>query len=454
MAVILMALSFMPIGASADEEEMEYHSWSMLNGDARHSGISKYVMEEVIEDVLWDRSLESAPTQDIAIGPDGSIYIVEGAEIDGLMPDGQWSWTYEADGPISSSLAIDEEGVAYFIVNDTETNAKTMVAIDHEGAFLWEKGFTYAVNDTFRAVEHVSSPVIAPNGKVFFTALIAPDSESEENDQALYVVWNEESLVYSLIFDLDSEEETSGISTLDPAISDDGLIIFVGGNTIIAVTEVDFPLWTYELPGSENSTVELISDVSIDQEGNCYFIGDGVLYSLDGNGELRWTYSVQGSGDFEISSVGSEGITVEILEGGHLRSIIKISTDGELEWSYDLDVVTSTGDVTVVTANGLTLICGNEALVAVAPNGTELWRSTAAAPEDEEPTRTFWCPVLGDNDTLYMFAYEDGQYSVYSVGNWLDEAVYDLVMLFSLAFAPFFIIAACYFYFKEEEPKK
>ncbi|MFA5312370.1 MAG: hypothetical protein WC375_03495, partial [Methanomassiliicoccales archaeon] len=167
----------------------------------------------------------------------------------------------------------------------------------------------------------------------------------------------------------------------------------------------------------------------------------------------RWTYGGLGANELSISSVGFGAITVEEFDDGYLQSIVKISSGGSLLWSYDVDV-TASGDATLVTADGIMYLCGNEEIVAISANGTELWGSEAAAPDDEDIVRTFWCPVLGDNDTLYMFACEDGQYSVYSIGNWLDEAVYDLVMLFSLAFAPFFIIAACYFYFKEEEPKE
>jgi len=448
IAIMFTALCFAPM-ASAEDDEGEYYPWSMSNGDAGHSGVSPYIIDEMPEDVLWDRSIDGTPSWPLATGPDGTIYVTNGNEIEAMNSDGQWLWVYKADGTVSSSIAIDANGSACFTVAAEGSKAQTLVMIDDEGNELWSIALTYEVASgsdmVTRNVRFTSSPVIGPVGRIYMTALASTTLLGSEDHYVFdEVVYNGSS---ASVTGRDLAISEVGRNIADPAVSVNGVLLFANLDSVYAIDPEEGFLWKFtSSSGSE------LSDLSVDESGHCYFMSGGVLYSLNAGGSLRWTY-----GPFDqsasIAAVSSIGVYVEQTSNGSLRSVTRVSDDGSMLWTYDVGVNATDSGAVVVDQTGFIVICGTEAIIGVYANGTEAWSSDVAVADDESTVRVFTSAVIGDNDTIYMIACDNGYYLVYSIGNWLDAAVYNLVLLVCLSFAPFFIVAACYIYFKEDEKK-
>ncbi|QLH74256.1 MAG: PQQ-like beta-propeller repeat protein [Methanomassiliicoccales archaeon] len=444
----LLLIAFPPV--LAQEEGIWSPPWSMSSGDARNSGVSPFIMEQMPEDVIWEMELGFTPSQDMALGPEGNIYLVHDSKVEAFDHNGQHLWAYEATIEIGSHLAIDKEGVIYFFLEEDGLPV-SLVSIDAEGVMLNEVPLTLHDGVSDINIVEVSTPVVLPSGGVCFTSVVPANEEGTMFHGMINIV-----RMNATTYEMSSTSPTvtrplSDMTARDPVVTGDGSIIFPSGNGVFKVDDELGQVWSFLLPGYLSIEEELITGIFLDEMGNCYITSDDGLLSINDGGALRWSLDDPEIKAMRVAAVSSYGILFDdpAATPGQ-NTLIMVSTGGERLWSYSISAETHPGDCTVMTADGMTIVCSNDAIVAVGSDGMELWRSEVLRPDDESVVRTFYDPVLGSNGTLYVIAMESGNSTFYAVGNWLEEAVYNLVLLFSLIFAPFFIIAGCYLYFREE----
>lgn len=153
----------------------------------------------------WRFATSGRLTSSPALGADGTIYFGSADQrLYALQPDGRKRWDYFTNGEIQASPVLGADGTVYFAALDThfyaldpaagalrwrtplETNSVSSAAVRADGAIILgaDDGFMRALDpangsvlwrfDTRKAVPDdtiESSPLVAPDGSVYFTSL-------------------------------------------------------------------------------------------------------------------------------------------------------------------------------------------------------------------------------------------------------------------------------------------
>ncbi len=171
-----------------------------------------------------------------------------------------------------------------------------------------------------------------------------------------------------------------------PAISDDGTI-YIGSmdRYLYALYSNGTLRWRFAT-GSE-----IKGSASIAPDGTIYVPSfDGYLYALYPNGTMKWQASTGGS----IAAAG-----VALAEDGTIyvgtEQLRAFYSNGTLKWTTNVHG-SIYGTVPAVSADGTIYVSASGSLVAVNPDGTELWRKTLS----NEQVRS--SPSIGENDRIYV----------------------------------------------------
>ena len=334
-------------------------AWPMKCHDLHHTARSPYTPDNSgIEKWRFRTSdcIESAPV----IGEDGTIYTgALGFLFYAVNPDGTVKWKYGVGGWIWSAPAVAEDGTIYVTCYDAKLHA-----LYPNGTLKWKCGVSSSCS---------SSPAIGIDGTIYL-GVMGPG-----NNGRVYAINPNGTRKWYY--------DTGYWIVSDPAIGDDGTIyIGSGDNYFYAMNPNGTLKWRYK-------TSDIIkSHASIADDGTIYFDSfDGYLYALYPNGTLKW--KIKAASGCGSAAIGNDG-TIYIVS----NNLYAIYPNSTIQWS--LAVGNSGHSSPAISADGTIYVCCGRNLIAVSPDGSELWRRELGKLESS--------PAIGKDGTIYVGSAQDG----------------------------------------------
>jgi outer membrane protein assembly factor BamB len=343
-------------------------SWPMRSHDIYRTGRSPY---STIENPLIEKW--RFPADDWICGSPvidmNEIIYFGGMNLFAVHSNGTLKWKAKTGGVIESTPAIDENGIIY--VGTVAGSPNHFYAFYTNGTVK----FSYSSSDIF------SSPVIGRDGVIYYG----------EYGYYINALYPNETMKWRYF--------TGGPVFCSPAIGEDG-IIYCGSH--------DHNLYAFYPNGTKKwqfPTGDWIrASPSIAADGTIY-VGsyDDYLYALYPNGTLKWNLKV-GYGCDSNPSIADDGT---IYVGSD--KLYAVNPDGTLKWSCDLGtdryIAFSCPAISVDGTIFVGLCIGNGVggeLLAVNPDGTELWRSGSICNEG------IWSsPAIAVDGTVYIGSLND-----------------------------------------------
>ncbi len=235
--------------------------------------------------------------QNLLIGNNETIYIVNGYDILALNTDFTEKWSFHTNSMILSTLAQSNDGTLYF----GSTNGN-IYAINSDGSLKWDKTTNYV---------NLTSFVIGTDGSIYCIS---------EN----YLL---------LAFNSDGNEKWSFSNQgklLTPAIGKDGTLYVGSFNNYLYALNPDGSIkWSYFIEQG------IFIPPVIDLEGSVYFVdrAKGLLNVLNNNGLLKWTFETDGIIQNQIT-LGSDST---IYFGSSKNILYALNPDGSTRWTFEAD---------------------------------------------------------------------------------------------------------------------
>jgi len=343
--------------------------WPMKSHDTHHTGRSPYSTadNQLVEKwrfVTTDGYVEAGSV----IDKDGIIYFGElsmGHNLYALYPNGDLKWTYDTNGWIWSTPAINEDGTIYIGSLDCYLHA-----INPDGTEKW----TCNVGGNI-----VTSPAIADDGTIYYgtsTGELCKIGAINPNGTKKW------------------EYKVGDVITSDPAIADDGTIYIGSQDSYLYAMYPNGTLrWRFK------TERRIMGHPSIADDGTIYLGAyDSYLYALYPNGTMKWKFlmysSISGS-----PSIGTDG-TIYACSS----NLYAINPNGTLIWEFDFGPNRWVGgSCPVISADGTIFVgvrysdgVGGE-LIAVNSDGTERWRSERLCNRWIDSS-----PCIGADGTVYI----------------------------------------------------
>jgi len=200
-----------------------------------------------------------------------------------------------------------------------------------------------------------------------------------------------------------------------PAVLKDGTVIGVSASHLIATDRDGNNLWKY--PGESGSdAVPLDTPIAV---GN-----DGILYAgsrlsdrfvaLDSHGAVQWSFRVH-TQPFRSSPVIAADGTIYAITMQQL--VYAIGPDGAEKWEFQLPrlIHAENHSAPVLGSDGTIYILAEEKLVALSPEGQQLW-------ELPLPGSCGGSPALTPDGTLYIPTIEGVLYAVQTASHGLMQS--------------------------------
>lgn len=313
-----------------------------------------------------------------AVGPDGTIYVgvevgsstsaVQSGRLFALTPAGAQKWVFTAPDWIDSTPAVAADGTVYVGCWNG-----VLYSLRPDGSKRWE----------FKAGSFIaSSPALGADGTIYLGAgsnIVAVNADGTLKWSVPVGDWVDSS----------------------PAIAPDGSIV-VGSwdNSVYALRPDGTEKWRYATNGNVTGSPAVAADGSV-------YVGsrDANVYALNADGTLRWRYDAADT--VEASPVlASDGTVYIPTTGGRL---LALDRNGAERWRYPaagqpaLNAIYSSAAVR--SDGSIVFGSSNNALYALRPDGTLLWRSVMDDWSDSSPLVTGDSIYIGASDKkLYAFS--------------------------------------------------
>jgi len=330
--------------------------WPMQGHDARHTGRSPYITADNPGFEKYWFKCDFFVQGSGVIDNDGIIYFASYLNFYAIYPDGSLKWSYDLEGKVRSSPAIDENGIIYIGVESGHADYR-FYALYPNGTLKWGRPGS----------DIVSSPAIAEDGTIIYA-----DSDNW-NIIALYPNGTQKWSFH-----------TNHIVNSDPAIFDDTVYCGSHDGNLYALHLSNGTLkWKYQ-------TGDWVpKGPSVANDGTIYFGSwDGHLYACYPDGSLKWKTSVSAQSTPVIAEDGT------IYVGGDYLSAV-YPNNGSIKWTYN--VPSSIHGSTPCTSADGTIFCGTRDpgyIVAVNPDGTERWKCYIG--------ECLFDPFIGEDGTVYI----------------------------------------------------
>jgi len=351
--------------------------WTMFRGGPQRTGLGGgsgatgtllWEFDTAYTGLQYGPIVESSP----AIGKDGTVYVGSRDDkvyaLDGKT--GQRKWAFKTGDDVTSSPAVAADGTVYVGSWDMR-----LYALDGAtGAEKWELPMDGGV---------YSSPAIDDDGTVYVGAgcfVYALDGATGD------VLW--ETPV--------TGRERGGSIHTAPALSADGLLVFVGmvnNNRAYGLYALDTTMGDVKWRFPTSSHV--LSSPAVSDDGRVYFGCDnGRVYALDGStGEQKWEFAAGTNPVRSSPAVGRDG-TVHIGAEGSLYALDGATGNVKAEFKM-LPLVTSSP---AIGSDG-TVYVAEDLLYALDPNLNRKW--DFAAHSDTMASS----PAIGPDGTIYVGTY-------------------------------------------------
>jgi outer membrane protein assembly factor BamB len=251
----------------------------------------------------WQRDLEGDIVYQVALGPDGAIYVGTHKRFHSFSSDGTLRWISPMEKSFISRPTISNDGIIY-----TGTTDGYLYAFYPNGTTKWE----YYIGNS------IISTSIDFYDNVFCSA---------RWDKHLYCLNSNGSLMWTFI--------TPEIVTDAPLIADDGTIYLVCISSIFALDPSGMEKWRIS-PNGDTVSPSLAPDGTL-----IYSTFHGPkIYGIDPtDGHIRWSYRV----DFRVKRISSPVIsndgTIYFAYGDDYSEkgyLFALTPDGTLKWKTRL----------------------------------------------------------------------------------------------------------------------
>jgi outer membrane protein assembly factor BamB len=343
--------------------------WPMYCHDVRHTSRSPHSTADNsgIEKWRFDTIAECSGSP--IIDDQGVIYIGSFYGMFAINPNGTQKWKFRTDGIIVSASAIDENGILYF---GTIWDEYLFAIYSDNGTEKWKYpiGYTWA------------SPTVGPDGIIYVPATDNWNVLAFYSNGTLKWGFHANERVFS-----------------SPAIGSDGTIYCTSyGNYLYALyPDNGTVIWQYNAGGSIRTSPCIADD------GTIYVVSvNGPLHAVYPNGTMKWQTNVGGG---TSPTIGQDGT----IYCGYNDLYAINPVNGSVKWVFDPGEGRTIKDGTPCNSVDGTIFFGTYIgdydggeLIAVNPDGTELWRIMLA---------TDWimsAPAIGSDGTVYVGSSNDG----------------------------------------------
>jgi len=305
-----------PTGPDGQEKVPQ---WPMFAGNLRNTSNAadamNYYPGPQVGQIVWRTEIPdfSSFFGVPSLAADGTIYIAaslcdcvsaDSGAIFAINPDGTIKWRFITENSNFGSGAVGSDGSYFYRSLDGY-----IYAIDAQGSLRWQTKLDRSDAETGR-------PVVTRSGEVIIsvdTAVIALNEGTGER------IW---SYPAENVF-------SHGIS-----IDNDGSIYTGTIDALLALTSDGKRKWKFPVkygPG----------DVVIGAEGTLYFnvSDDSLLYAVNPDGSLAWTFDFDGIAGANRPGIGPDGSIYTINCCYRSPTLFKVSSDGRLEWSLNLETM-------------------------------------------------------------------------------------------------------------------
>jgi len=294
-----------------------------------------------------------------------------------------------------SSPAIADDGtvyvgVGYFLTYGYDRIGQGLYAVNPgDGSQKWYCAMT----------AEAFSPVVGADGTIYV----------QDWDNNLFAV-NPSTGAKNWTYATGAQTENIGCAT--PALAADGTIYMAGADrTLYAVSPEGTTKWTFQPSGGP----ALHTSPAVGSDGKIYVVMSDYLYSVHATGTQEWNYYMGGQ-SFSSPALDSAGnIYVGREHSGGISKVLAISSEGTVNWSYDVsgsrDIRSSPAigtDGTIYIATKASPSASAEVL-ALNPSGTLKWSYTNPIANND-----FYCSPAVDSNGLIYVADEWGYLRAYN----------------------------------------
>jgi parallel beta-helix repeat protein/predicted outer membrane repeat protein len=313
--------------------------------------------------VEWWFEADGPVTTSVAIGQNKRIYVAsEDGKLYALSPDGLLLWSYDVNSPLVASPSVTHHGTVY-----VGSENGRLYAIDRNGRLLW-------MHSTDGPI--YSTPVISPDCDVYVCSL----------DGAIYALAQDGSELWS--FRTAGFGEVGGSIFASPAIGVDGTVYIAGlydpnlyalnptDGSLKWVCSFEFPIDPCDPNSGTKASWPFASPV-VAPDGTIYMtlLYDTHMYAIEPNaGAIIWSTDLADpcSGWFDAGYskdygnpdgwsepvVAPDGtIYVSLDEDPYLRAV---NHDGTIKWVTRLGIMS--GFTLTVGRDGLIYVAGDDAV--------------------------------------------------------------------------------------------
>jgi len=336
--------------------------WPMYCHDTRHTGRSPYSTVDNTGFEKWRLYIKSGIEGGVIIGDNGLIYYGYG-DFYTAYPNGTIKWSYNTEGTIKSSPAINEDGTIYVGMESAST--KYFYAINPDGTLKWKHDLPGSV--------YSSSPAIGDDGTIYF---------------GLECGYPWYGYIYALYPNgtLRWKYRTEHIVYSSPAIGGDGTVYCGSHDTYLyALYPNNGTLkWKYKT-GNWIRVSPCIGD-----DGTIYVVSlDEYLHAVNPNGSLKWKTNMGKGGT--SPTIGQDGT----IYCGYTKLLAINPINGSLKWAFPVDG-TIRGGTPCNSIDG-TIYLGTsdgEDIFAINPDGTLRWKKYIGTCE--------CAPAINEDGTVYI----------------------------------------------------
>jgi outer membrane protein assembly factor BamB len=408
-----------PLDASA---QLADSPWSMIHGDLRHTGLSRYKTQKVDGTVKWTfetgAGIESSPT----IAADGTIYIgSHDNKLYALNPDGTLKWKFSAGKPvyikewdvykgIPSAPTIDKEGNIYFIAPPIY-----MFALTPAGKEKWRA-------PVYTASHIGASPVIVSDGTIYIGSESYPHVQPGGPKATGQDTTTQEFGARVYAFYPDGKEkwryDTNGACLANAiAIASDGTIYASGSDLGPDPGGTGDALFAFNPDGSikwKFPSERIEGPPAIAKDGTIY-IGtkSGKFLAINPDGRQKWAFQT-GKGISAIAAIGKDG---KIYFGSWDGNFYALSPEGKELWHFNtkigrdpkifespyMETITTSA---AISADGM-IYFGDiiDTFYALTLNGKEKWRYKTTGGGFVSS------PAIGKDGTVYVGSWDKKLYA-------------------------------------------
>ena len=228
----------------------------------------------------WQLPLSARSEGEVTIGPDSTLYVQDASStVYAVNPvTGNVQWTYSAPSGsvgVRGTVALSPDGSTVYV----GSGGGVLSALTTSGTLKWTFPITGPDSGNIE-----NAPAVGPDGTIY----IATGGTSGSTPSDIDAVNPDGTLKWK--YTADGTFETT------PAVGNDGLVVAGDdAGTVVALHAADGSLaWTFTSPGSAGSNGFSNSSALIDTRGTAYLQNQYGVFAIGANGTTQWTASQLG----------------------------------------------------------------------------------------------------------------------------------------------------------------